>query len=335
MTQVPIDSPFTPASTAVEVVKGLDLSSKIAIVTGGYIGLGLEATKALLSAGATVIVPIRTPEKATKSLEGLTVETFPLDLLDPQSINAFADHFLASNRPLHILINNAGIMASPLFRDSRGYEGQFSTNHLGHFQLTARLWPALVKAGDARVVNVSAALHVGSDIFDDWNFEHRPYDPLLAYGQSKTANILFAVGLEKRGARFGVHAFAVHPGVILSTELSRWKSPEENLKWSRQFGLVDEEGKPLCNPLMQLKNAEQGAATEVWAATSLLLEGKGGLYLENSNVSPLVETIVPVRPGIPIDARGFSGVKSYAIDNENADRLWVLSEKLTGVAFAF
>jgi NAD(P)-dependent dehydrogenase (short-subunit alcohol dehydrogenase family) len=139
MVQVPIESPFTPASTAADVVKDIDLSSKIAIITGGYTGFGLEATKSLLAAGATVIVAIRTPEKAAKNLDGLAIETFPLNLLDPQSIDEFAEHFLTSNRPLHILINNAGIMAAPLIRDSRGYESQFSTNHLGHFQLTARL----------------------------------------------------------------------------------------------------------------------------------------------------------------------------------------------------
>jgi NAD(P)-dependent dehydrogenase (short-subunit alcohol dehydrogenase family) len=334
MTQSPIDSPFTPASTAADVVKGLDLSSKIAIVTGGYAGLGLEATKALLSAGATVVVSIRTAEKAAKNLEGLAVETFPCDLLDPKSIDAFADHFLASNRPLHILINNAGIMACPLRRDSRGYESQFSTNHLGHFQLTARLWPALAKAGGARVVNVSSGAHHSSDVIDDWNFEQRPYHPLMAYGQSKTANVLFAVGLEKRAAKYGVHAFALHPGIILTTDLSRWRSPEESLPSWRQFGLVDEDGKQILNPLRQSKTPEQGAATEVWAATSPLLEGKGGLYLENSNISPPAETLVPLEPGKPGDARGYFGVKAHALNVESADRLWVLSEKLTGVTFA-
>lgn len=335
MTQVPIQSTFGPTSTTTDVLKGIDVSSKIVIITGGYAGIGLEATKAFLAAGATVIVPVRTPEKAANNLKNLAVETFPLDLLNPQSIDDFANHFLASNRPLHILINNAAIMASPLFRDSRGYEGQFSTNHLGHFQLTARLWPALVKAGSARVVNLSSASHQQSDVNEDWNFDNRPYNPWESYGQSKTANILFSLGLETRGARFGVHAFAVHPGIILTTELSRWSPREQFIATGIQLGLCDEQGIPKLNPIRQIKTKEQGAATEVWAATSPLLDGKGGIYLENCNISPLAETLTDLDPRSFNDPRGFTGVKAYAINPANADRLWALSEKLTGVTFAF
>jgi hypothetical protein len=156
MSQTPIDSGFGPANTASDVIKCINLTGKVAIVTGGYVGLGLETTQALLSAGATVIVGVRTPEKAAANLSGLSVETIPLDLTDPSSIDSFASTFLASSRPLHLLINNAAVMASPLLRDSRGYELQFATNHLGHFQLTARLWPALVKANGARVICVSS-----------------------------------------------------------------------------------------------------------------------------------------------------------------------------------
>jgi NAD(P)-dependent dehydrogenase (short-subunit alcohol dehydrogenase family) len=334
MSQVPIDSGFTAANTAADVVKGIDLTGKIAIVTGGYVGIGLEVTKALLLAGATVVVPVRTPEKAAANLAGLAVETFPLDLLDPASIDAFAAHFNASKRPLHILINNAAIMASPLIRDSRGYEAQFSTNHLGHFQLTARLWPALVLAGGARVVSVSSRGHHFSAIREDWNFESGDYDPWKSYGQAKTANILFALALDDRGSKYGVHAFSIHPGAILTSDLSRFSAREENLTKWMNWGYVDGDGNILYNPARQVKTAEQGAATEVWAATSPLLEGKGGVYCENSNISPRAEDLVDKDAKTGIDPRGFYGVKDYAIDISEANKLWELSEKLTGLTFS-
>jgi NAD(P)-dependent dehydrogenase (short-subunit alcohol dehydrogenase family) len=334
MAQAPIDSGFGPENSAADVVRGIDLTGKIAIVTGGYVGLGLETTKALLSAGATVIVPVRTAEKAAANLAGLSVETAPLDLLDPASIDAFAAGFIASGRPLNILINNAAIMASPLIRDSRGYEAQFSTNHLGHFQLTARLWPALVKANGARVVCVSSRGHFFSNVEEDWNFESRAYDPWKSYGQSKTGNVLFARALDARGAKFGVRAFSLHPGAIGATDLTRWFSPEEHLKVFRDAGMLGEAGTWLIIPLKQWKTAPQGASTSVWGATSPLLDGRGGLYLENNNIAPRSEELVDVDPVSLTDPRGFSGVKDYAIDLASADRLWALSEKLTGVAFA-
>jgi NAD(P)-dependent dehydrogenase (short-subunit alcohol dehydrogenase family) len=334
MTQVRIDSGFGPANTATDVVKGIDLTGKIAIVTGGYVGLGLETTKALLSVGATVIVPVRTPEKASANLAGLNVETAPLDLLDPVSIDSFAAAFIASGRPLNILINNAAIMASPLIRDGRGYEGQFSTNHLGHFQLTARLWPALVKANGARVICLSSGAHFISPVDDDWNFESREYDPWKAYGQSKTANILFAFALDARGSKFGVRAFSLHPGAILATDLNRWRSREANIKWWQQLNMADQDGNLIINPLRQLKSIPQGASTTVWAATSPLLEGKGGLYLENNNIAPKAEDVTDRDPKSGSDPQGFSGVQAYAIDLEAANKLWTLSEKLTGVTFS-
>jgi len=199
--QALIHSGFGPATTARETLHGIDLRGKVAVVTGGYSGIGLETTRALADAGATVIVPARNPDKARKALNAIPgVEQKELDLLAPDSIDAFASEFLSSGRPLHMLINNAGIMATPLARDSRGYESQFSANHLGHFQLTARLWPALRNAHGARVVSVSSRAHqrAGMD-FDDPQFHRRPYDRWQAYGQSKTANVLFAVALDRRG----------------------------------------------------------------------------------------------------------------------------------------
>jgi len=226
--QAPIHSGFGPTTTARETLKGIDLTGKIAIVTGGYAGLGLEATRALAQAGATVIVPARSPDKARQALDGIPrVEQGDLDLLDPVSIDAFASEFLGGGRPLHMLINNAGIMAAPLTRDRRGYESQFSANHLGHFQLTVRLWPALRRAGSARVVSLSSRGHQRAGVdFDDPNFLHRTYDRWQAYGQSKTANVLFAVGLDRRGETSGIRAFAVHPGGIL-TDLSRHMTDDE------------------------------------------------------------------------------------------------------------
>jgi NAD(P)-dependent dehydrogenase (short-subunit alcohol dehydrogenase family) len=332
MSQVPFDTGFTPASTTTDVINGIDLKGKVAIVTGGYVGLGLETTKALVSAGATVIVGVRTPEKAQTSLAGLSVETAALDLTDPASIDAFASAFIASGRPLHLLINNAGIMQCPLARDARGYESQFSTNHLGHFQLTARLWPALVKANGARVVCLSSRAHAASDIREDWNFQSGDYHPLVAYGQGKTANILFALALDARGSKFGVRAFSVHPGIVIGTDLGRWTSPEENLKKRPGWGLIDADGNILYNPLRQFKTIPQGAATTVWAATSPSLNGKGGLYLENVNVAPRSADLTN-RDQMGVDPRGFAGVEDYAFNVASADKLWTLSEKLTGVTF--
>ncbi|NIK59919.1 SDR family NAD(P)-dependent oxidoreductase [Kribbella shirazensis] len=218
--QRPIGTGFTAASTADDVLEGIDLTGKNAIVTGGHRGLGLEVTRALSKAGASVTVAVRNPSRALAAVEGIErVEAVRLDLLDPESVDAFAERYLASGRPLHILINNAGIMAGPLQRDARGYESQFATNHLGHFQLTLGLLPALRAARGARVVNVTSGGHRLSDIrWDDPHFTH-DYDPLRAYGQSKTANVLFAVELERRWSQYGIHAFAAHPGVVITTDL--------------------------------------------------------------------------------------------------------------------
>src|SRR5258705_12010900 len=237
--QAPIHSGFGPTTTARETLRGMDLRGKVAIVTGGYSGIGLETTRALAGAGATVIVPARTPDKARQALNSISrVQQSRLNLLDPGSIDAFATEFLAIGRPLHMLINNAGIMATPLARDSRGYESQFSANHLGHFQLTARLWPALCNADGARVVSVSSRAHQSASMdFDDPQFQYRAYDRWQAYGQSKTANVLFAVELDRRGEASGGRAFAGHPGAVV-TELGRHMTDDD----LRGFGLTREDG---------------------------------------------------------------------------------------------
>jgi NAD(P)-dependent dehydrogenase (short-subunit alcohol dehydrogenase family) len=322
--QKPIGSGFNAASTAAEVISGIDLSGKIAIVTGGYSGIGVETARALRSAGARVIVPARDRAKAVRALQAIDAEIETMDLLDPASIDAFAARFLASGRPLHILVNSAGIGGAPLTRDARGYESHFATNHLGHFQLAIRLWPALRRASGARVVAVSAWAHSRSPlVFEDPNFEHREYIPWIAYGQSKTANILFALALDDRGKAHGVRAFSLHPGSIVGTGLSKYLSPDV----LRAMGVVDEDGNPIIDPARNLKTIEQGAATSVWCATSPQLDGLGGVYCQNSDIAPLVSEELAANP---IGSMAL-GVLPHAVDPLAADRLWTLSEQLLGL----
>jgi NAD(P)-dependent dehydrogenase (short-subunit alcohol dehydrogenase family) len=295
---------------------GRRLDGKVAIVTGGYSGLGLETTRALAEAGAIVIAPARTPDKAQRALVGIAnVEQAALDLADPASIDAFAGGFLSRTAKLDILVNNAAIMASPLMRDARGYEAQFATNHLGHFQLTARLWPALKAGGGARVVSLSSIGHRRAPVnLEDPSFESAPYDKWEAYGRAKSANALFAVGLDKRGAPHNVRAFAVHPGGIM-TDLQRFMPEEEK----RAMGWIDESGK--LNE--RFKSTSQGAATSIWCATNAQLDGMGGVYCEDCDIAQAV----------PADAQTWSGVRPWAIDPAIADQLWELSERMTGVRF--
>jgi NAD(P)-dependent dehydrogenase (short-subunit alcohol dehydrogenase family) len=326
--QEPIGSGFGAASTTADVITGIDLTGRTAIVTGGYAGLGLETTRTLASAGAKVIVPARDHQKAITALNGIEgVEIEAMDLLDPASIDAFAEKFLAAGRPLHILVNSAGIMACPLKRDARGYETQFATNHLGHFQLVTRLWPALRQANGARVVSVSSWGHRYSPVvFEDPNFERRDYDRFSAYGQSKTANILFALALDERGKAEGVRAFSLHPGSIVGTDLKRYLSAEELQK----AGVIDENGKSIIDPAKNLKTIEQGAATSVWCATSPQLDGIGGVYCENCEVARPVpaEGVLQWKLG---DSTRMVGVMPYAVDPEAAARLWTMSEQLISV----
>ncbi|BBC98187.1 MULTISPECIES: SDR family NAD(P)-dependent oxidoreductase [Streptomyces] len=312
-----IGSGFGATSTADEVLEGIDLSGKLALVTGGYSGIGLETTRALVKAGARVVVPARRPETAEQALAGLPgVEVDELDLGDLESVRRFAERFLASGRGLDIVIDSAGIMACPETRVGDGWEAQFATNHLGHFALVNRLWPAIAPGG-ARVVSVSSRGHHAAGIrWDDIHWR-QGYDKWEAYGQAKTANVLFAVQLDKLGRDAGVRAFALHPGGIL-TPLQRHLAQEEMV----ERGWIDEEGN-LLHPEV-FKTPQQGAATQVWAATSPQLDGLGGLYLEDCDVA---------EPAQDTDAR--EGVKDWAIDPEQAARLWTLSAELTGVdAFA-
>jgi NAD(P)-dependent dehydrogenase (short-subunit alcohol dehydrogenase family) len=304
--QHPIDSGFNARTTAAEVLAGLDLTGRTAVVTGGYSGIGLETTRALAAAGASVVVPARRPDVAAAALEGIAgAEVDELDLADLASVRGFADRRLADGRGIDMLICGAGVMACPETRTPQGWELQFATNHLGHFALVNRLMPLLE---GARVVAVSSGGHGNSAIrWDDPHFE-QGYDRWLAYGQSKTGNVLFAVELDRLAASAGVRAFALHPGAIL-TPLQRHIPVAEQ----REMGWMDEDG----NPPAYFKNTQQGASTQTWAATSPQLKGLGGVYLENCEVAE-------------VTAEG-PGVRAHAVDPDEAKRLWAFSAELTGV----
>ncbi|WP_330336790.1 SDR family NAD(P)-dependent oxidoreductase [Streptomyces sp. NBC_00557] len=312
-----IGSGFGATSTADDVLQGIDLTGKLALVTGGYSGIGLETTRALVKAGAHVVVPARRPAVAEQAMTGISgVELDELDLADLESVRGFAERFLASGRTIDMVIDSAGIMACPETRVGPGWEIQFATNHLGHFALVNRLWPAIAPGG-ARVVSVSSRGHHFSGIrWDDIHWR-QGYDKWGAYGQAKTANVLFAVQLDKLGRDAGVRAFALHPGGII-TPLQRHLPKEEMI----ERGWIDEDGNVL-NP-EGFKTPQQGAATQVWAATSPQLDGLGGVYLEDCDIA---------EPALEGEER--LGVKDWAIDPEQAARLWELSAELTGVdAFA-
>ncbi|MBV9047575.1 MAG: SDR family NAD(P)-dependent oxidoreductase [Solirubrobacterales bacterium] len=308
-----IGSGFGARSTAREALQGIDLTGKLAIVTGGYSGLGFETTRALAGAGAQVVVPARRRAMAEQALAGVDgVEVDELDLADLASVRAFVERFLASGRSVEIVINNAAIFACPETRVGPGWEVQFATNHLGHYALVNLLWPAIAHDG-TRVVSVSSAGHRRSPIrWDDVMFE-RGYDKWEAYGQTKTANALFAVELDSLGEKAGVRTFAVHPGGI-RTPLQRHLTTEEMVS----AGWIDEQGN-LIDP--SFKTPEQGAATQVWAATSPQLQRMGGVYCEDCDIAEVV----------PADETTSSGVREYAINPDHAARLWALSAELTGI----
>ena len=316
-TQQPIGSGFGAQSTADDVLAGIDLTGRTILVTGGYSGIGLETTRALTKAGADVVVPARRPGSAREQLAGIDrVAVDELDLGDLDSVAAFAARFLDGGRTLDAVIDSAGIMATPETRVGPGWEAQFATNHLGHFALVNRLRPAL--ADEARVVSVSSTGHLRSGIrWDDVDFTHGDYDKWDAYGQAKTANALFAVHLDALGRDSGTRAFSLHPGGIL-TPLQRHLPIEEQVA----MGWVNSDGS--AKDPSAFKSPEQGAATQVWAATSPQLDGMGGVYLEDCDVA---------EPNVPDGPR--RGVAAHATDPEQAARLWAVSAERTGVdAFA-
>lgn len=308
-----IATPFGAESTAAEVVAGIDLGGRRVVVTGGSSGIGVETARALAGAGAEVTLAVRNREVGERIAADITATTGnpwmvvrPLDLSDPASVAAFVAGW---HGPLHVLVNNAGIMASPLLRTPQGWEMQFATNHLGHFALASGLHAALAVAGDARVVAVSSVGHVAAGVdFDDIHFERRPYDPWVAYGQSKTADILFAVEATKRWASDGITANALNPGRITGTNLMRFTGGPASAPPPSDPGSVG----------VSYKSVEQGAATSVLLAASPLLDGVGGRYFEDCNQAE------PHRPGVR------RGVAAYALDPEVAARLWQVSADTLG-----
>ncbi|CAN5204719.1 SDR family NAD(P)-dependent oxidoreductase [soil metagenome] len=309
--------PGSMRPNARDVVGNIDLSAKTAIVTGATSGLGIETARALAAGGCTVVLAVRDTargEVVAVDIRAYTgnvrVSVLPLDLTDLASVRAFAPAFGADRR-LDILVNNAAIMANPLTYTADGYESQFATNHLGHFLLTVSLLPNLLQQG-GRVVAVSSIGHARSDIhFEDIHYRARDYDPWGAYGQSKTANSLFAVELTRRYAGQGLTANAVMPGGIM-TGLQKHMSQDE----IRARGWVDENG--VQNP--RFKTVEQGAATSVWAAVGPELDGIGGLYLEDCQAAE------PWRAEAP-----YAGYMPHAVSPETAERLWGVSEEMVGL----
>lgn len=309
---------FGAATTADEVLDGIDLTGRRVLVTGASSGIGQETARALAARGAEVIVTARDTAKGEgvaasirESTGNPKVAVESVELGSLASIRAFADRFLATYDTLHLLVNNAGVMACPLAHTRDGFEMQFGTNHLGHFLLTGLLLPALRKGAPARIVSVSSrGHHMAPVTLDDPNFERRPYDKWQSYGQSKTANILFAVGLDRRLSSQGIRAFALHPGAIM-TELGRHLVPDDIAFLQSRGGKGG----------LQFKTVEAGAATSAFAATAPELDGKGGVYLEDCHVAAVNDA-----------PDALAGVKSYAVDPANADRLWVLSEKAVGQA---
>lgn len=312
--QQSLTSAFGYRSTAAEVIAGHDLAGKRAIVTGGYSGLGLETVRALADAGVEVVVPARRPDVAAAALADLpAVHVHPLDLGDLDSVASFTERMRAEGASIDLVMNVAGVMASPFALTPQGWESQFGTNHLGHFALVAGVADLL--APGARVIAYSSGAHFRAPVrFDDINFAETPYDPWVAYGQSKTADALFAVGLDGRAAARGIHAYSVHPGGIL-TDLQRHLPREEMVR--RQW--MDADGTP--NP--RFKTPAQGASTGLWAATAPELADRGGVYCEDCAVSRIV----------PADAADLTagGVKEWAVDVDAADRLWALSVQATGL----
>jgi NAD(P)-dependent dehydrogenase (short-subunit alcohol dehydrogenase family) len=314
-----ITTPFNAESTAADVIAGIDLTGRRAIVTGGASGIGIETARALAGAGAEVTLAVRNLEAGQRTAADIIESTgskqvlvAPLDLADQASVAAFTAGW---EGPLDILINNAGIMASPLMRTPQGWELQFATNHLGHFALATGLHRALAAAGGARVVSVSSSAHHRSPVvFSDIHFEHRPYEPWSAYGQSKTANVLFAVEATKRWAADGITANALMPGGI-RTNLQRYVT-EEELARLRAAGAGAGAG---AGASLRWKTPEQGAATSILVATSPLLDGVGGRYFEDCNEAEVGR----------LSAR--NGVAEYALDPDAAARLWQVSvETLAG-----
>ena len=307
-----------PTTTTSDVLAGVDLAGTQALITGGTTGIGKETARALLAAGASVVITARSDDKGAAAVDDLRVAvpdaevTFAVVELDSlDSVRAFTDRFLASYDRLDLLIANAGVMAMPYGHTDDGFEMHLGTNHLGHFVLVGRLMPLLVASAPARVVILSSGGHMASDIrWDDPNWDSTEFSKMEAYGQSKTANILHAVELERRYAPLGVHAYAVHPGMV-RTDLGRHFTREDVEDLMARAKKASESGGGAGGGLPPMVEVEVGAATSVWAAVAAT-DAEGGSYCADCAVA----TAAP-----------------YATDPDAARRLWTLSEQLTGETF--
>lgn len=310
-----LNSGFGAKSEPSEILDGINLSGKTAIVTGGYSGIGIETTRALSEAGANVIIPARRTEEAMVALDGIIPKDniFEMDLSDLDSIKRFTD-LVKNNLSLSILINNAGIMACPESKTSNGWDLQFAVNHIGHFVLTHELIDSMDQSSGARIINLSSTAHKFSGIcWDDIHFLNS-YDKWVSYGQSKTATSLFSIELDRRFKDKNIRSFAVHPGGIF-TPLQRHLQQEEMVAmgWLNEDGSLSELAKA------GFKSSTQGASTSLWAATSSQLDNKGGLYCENCDVANLAG-------GSPEER--YFGVRDWAVDSDEAKKLWHSTEKM-------
>src|SRR5579864_349031 len=326
----PIKSAFGAASTTEDVLTGVNLRGKRILVTGVSAGLGVETARSLAAHGAHVVGAARDLNKAKAATEqvqkdaaanGGSFDLVELNLADLKSVHACADQLLANGEPFDLVIANAGVMATPLGHTVDGFETQFGTNHLGHFLLVNRIAP-FIRAG-GRLINLSSAGHRYSNVdLEDPNFERTLYDPFVAYGRSKTANILFSVAFDKRHRERGVRAAAVHPGGI-RTELGRYAEP------GRIEKVIEEINQHLAaqgKPPFQWKTIPQGAATSVWAGVVASANEIGGRYCENCHVGDIVPADVTI-------TAWSEGVRGYALDEKNAEALWKKSEEMVGESF--
>jgi NAD(P)-dependent dehydrogenase (short-subunit alcohol dehydrogenase family) len=323
-------SNFGATTTTEEVLSGVNLRGKRILVTGTSAGIGVETARALAAHGANVVGAVRNLNKAKGATEqvrkdaaanGGSFELIELDLSDLKNVRASADALVAKGQPFDVVIANAGIMATPFGKTKDGFETQFGTNHLGHFVFVNRIIKLFKNGG--RLINLSSSGHRFSNVvLDDPNFEHTKYDPWVAYGRSKTANILFSVGFDKRHRDKGIRAAAVHPGGI-QTELGRHLDP------GALHAMLENMNKQLAaegKPAFQWKTIPQGAATSVWAGVVAPGDEVGARYCENCHVGKIVADDVPISPVS-------EGVRAYALDPQNAEALWHKSEELVGENF--